>query len=152
MSDAATGPQAFMTEDHRACDVLWSELEAAIDAEDEARARELWGRFNGAIRRHLDMEELVLFPAFENVTGMHGGGPTAVMRMEHQQMRGVLDQMGGAASSGDLQGVLDHGDTLLMLTQQHNVKEEGILYPMLDRLLAAQWPELVSQLNQIASH
>ena len=33
--------------------------------------------------------------------------------------------------------MLDHGDTLLMIAQQHNVKEENILYPMADDALAS---------------
>lgn len=39
----------------------------------------------------------MLFPAFEAATGMTGGGPTQVMRMEHQQMRGAPTQMAVAA-------------------------------------------------------
>ncbi len=148
MTDAASSPQTFMTEDHRACDRLWSDLESAIDGGDDGRARELWKHFEEATRRHLGMEEVVRFPAFENAPGMHGGGPTAVMRLEHQQMRGVLGQMALAVASGDLQGVLDHGDTLLMLTQQHNVKEEGMLYPMMNRALGGQWPALAAQLDK----
>ena len=36
------------------------------------------------------------------------------MRMEHTQMRGVLDQMAQAAKSGDFGAVVDHGDTLML--------------------------------------
>jgi hemerythrin-like domain-containing protein len=64
------------------------------------------------------------------------------MRSEHQQMRGLLDQMASAASAGDHQELLDQGDTLLLLIQQHNQKEEGVLYPMAARALAERWAEL----------
>jgi hemerythrin-like domain-containing protein len=92
------------------------------------------------------MEEEVLFPAFEAATGMTDSGPTFVMRMEHDQMRGLLDQMGAALERGDQNALLDQGDTLLMLIQQHNQKEEGMLYPMSERALASEWPALHERL------
>jgi hemerythrin-like domain-containing protein len=146
MSDLSTGPLAFFTADHRRCDERWSAVEAAADSGQLAAARAAFEAFDEATRAHLAMEEEVLFPAFEEVTGMHGGGPTHVMRLEHTQMRGVLDQMAAALGGGDLGELLDQGDTLLMLIQQHNAKEEGMLYPMAERALAAQWPGLSGRL------
>ena len=88
-----------------------------------------------------------MFPAFEQVSGMTGGGPTFVMRSEHEQMRGVLDQMAAAVAGGDVEEMLDLGDTLLMLVQQHNAKEEGILYPAADGMLGPQWAEMSTKLQ-----
>ena len=146
MTKRNTGPDAFFTDDHRACDTVWAELESALDADNEALARTLWPEFDKALRRHFDMEEEVLFPALEQATGMPGMGPTQVMRQEHAQMRTVLDQMAEEVAAGNLQDLLDHGDTLLMLIQQHNIKEENILYPMADQTLSAEWPTLTEQL------
>lgn len=140
-----TGPVAFFTDDHRRCDEIWSAVESAVDAGDTARAATLFAEFHADMLRHFAMEEEVLFPAFEQATGMQGG-PTQVMRMEHEQMRAVLEQMANAASRGDFDQVVDHGDTLLMVVQQHNVKEEGVLYPMAEQRLASQWGEIASRL------
>ncbi|MDC0358952.1 hemerythrin domain-containing protein, partial [Oligoflexia bacterium] len=104
---------------------------------------------NFAMRRHFAMEEEVLFPAFENASGMSQGGPTFVMRMEHDQMRGVLDQMGTLMAAGNFEDVKDQGDTLLMLIQQHNIKEEGMLYPMCDEHLEQIWPQLKADLKAL---
>jgi len=148
MSDAKTaGPQPFFTQDHRNCDVLWSKVEQAVDKGKDDEARTLFEGFEKAIRRHFKMEEEQLFPAIEEAMNMHGGGPTQVMRMEHEQMRSVLDQMVAEVAKGDLQGMADHGDTLLMLTQQHNVKEEGILYPMAQQSLAVAWESIYGRLE-----
>jgi hemerythrin-like domain-containing protein len=38
------------------------------------------------------MEEKVMFPTFEEVTGMTQG-PTMIMRMEHDQMRQLLNAL-----------------------------------------------------------
>ncbi len=142
------GPSDFFTSDHRRCDKEWAELEGAADCGKLDEAAKCWAIVDASMRRHYAMEEEVLFPAVESATGMFGGGPTAVMRSEHEQMRGLLDQMGQAAAQGDFETLLDQGDTLLMLIQQHNVKEEGILYPLADQALAGQWSEMESKLAE----
>ena len=98
------------------------------------------------MRAHLEMEEQVLFPAFDAAAGMSGGGPTMVMRSEHDQMRDVLRRMGDSAAVGEHDELLDHGDTLLMLVGQHNIKEEQMLYPMAADMLGPDWPALRARL------
>ena len=63
-------------------------------------------------------------------------GPTAVMRMEHEQMRSLLSQLTEAVSRQDGPRFLGLSETLMVLMQQHNMKEEQMLYPMCDRALA----------------
>ncbi len=138
----------FFTQDHRACDERWVAVEAAVDAGNAETIASSWKTFDQAQRHHLTMEEELLFPAFEEETGMTQG-PTMVMRMEHEQMRGLLDQMGEAMGRADHQELLDLGDTLLMLMQQHNQKEEGMLYPMAERALAPAWPGLKQRLEAL---
>jgi len=140
----AEGLQSFFAADHRVCDRDWAAVERAADS-DPAAATAAFAHFDEALRNHLAMEEEVLFPAFEDATGMTHG-PTTVMRMEHVQMRGLLDQMAQAARAGVWQDVLDHGDTLLMVIGQHNAKEEGMLYPMAQAHLGQQWATISEKL------
>ncbi|MFZ5475252.1 MAG: hemerythrin domain-containing protein [Myxococcota bacterium] len=145
---ASSGPglAAWFTEDHGACDRLWAAVEGA---DDDADAFDAFRRFDAAMRRHLGWEEDTLFPAFEVATGHVGFGPTYIMRSEHEQMRAVLDQMAGCVTAGDRQGVLDQGDTLMMLVQQHNAKEEGMLYPMAEQALGdAGWAEFAPRFSR----
>ena len=146
--DISAGLAAFFATDHQDCDARWAELEEQLDGADDATAQKLWQTFDGSMRRHLAMEEDILFPAFDSRSGMGGGGPTAMMRMEHVQMRGLLDQIGAAIASGDTEEALDIGDTLLMLIQQHNMKEEGMLYPMAQNMLAGEWAGIASELEK----
>lgn len=149
MTTATSDLNAFFSKDHRDCDALWGKVEAAADGGDVAAAKVAFQAFDKAMRRHLAMEEEVMFPAFEGAGGMPSGcGPTAVMRVEHEQMRGVLDVIGDAIEAGNLDEAVDQGDTLLMLIQQHNMKEEGVLYPMARQQLAAEWPALLERLQQ----
>ncbi len=144
------GATEFFTDDHRRCDDLWAAVEAAGEQRDVGAARAAFTAFAAATRRHFEMEETVLFPAFEQASGMTMG-PTQVMRAEHQQMRALLDlmamAMAMAMTESDLADLLEQGDTLLMVTQQHNMKEEGMLYPMTERYLGGgAWPPIAQRL------
>lgn len=139
----------FFTQDHRAIDEHWSAVEAAAQAGKTAELAKLWQSFAETLLHHLKMEEYVLFPAFESATGMINAGPTRVMRMEHEQMRGLLAQMDQAVLGEEVQELIDQGDTLLMLIQQHNSKEEGMLYPMAERALDGRWSELQAKIAEL---
>lgn len=147
MTDIESGLTAFFEQDHRDCDARWVDVEELLDADDIDSARPAWQKFQRGLRRHIAMEEEVLFPAFEAVSDMDSGGPTAVMRVEHQQMLGFLEQIEAAIQAGKVEQAIDTGDMLLMLIQQHCAKEEGVLYPMAENLLAGQWAELSARLE-----
>jgi hemerythrin-like domain-containing protein len=125
---------AFMTEDHRACDSQIASVEACVQQQQWADAAVAWRKFEQAMRCHFTREEQLLFPAFENATG-NRQGPTAVMRMEHEQMRAMFATIDDAVRMQDKKRCLGMSDTLMVLMQQHNMKEEQILYPMCDRMV-----------------
>lgn len=135
-----TSISEFMTQDHRHCDASYAAAEekVAVGHWDEAGQR--WSVFRDVLETHLKREEEILFPAFESQTGMTQG-PTAVMRMEHEQMRSIVSQMSDAILAEDSNTFLGLADTLMILTQQHNMKEEQILYPMSDQVLGE--PEML---------
>lgn len=132
----------FLTQDHRACDALWVDVEAAAEGAGGAVLVRAFADFEAAMERHFDFEEGFLFPAFEAETGMTQGGPTFVMRHEHAQMRQLLRAMAADAAAGRAQAVLDRGDTLMILVGQHNLKEEHVLYPACDAHVAPLWPAM----------
>lgn len=136
----------FLGSDHRACDDLFASAENAVALKDWASARSLFGRFESAMAHHFAMEEEVLFPAFEARTGM-SMGPTQVMRSEHEQMRGLIRDMAQAVAGSDQDGYLGLSETLNMLMQQHNLKEENMLYPMSDQVLATERAELIRSMQ-----
>ena len=123
----------FMTHDHRECDNLYAPLEEAISNEEWDKALQLYRPFKEAMLRHFAMEEEVLFPKMEEFIGS-GEGPTYVMRMEHNQIRSIIDSLGEAINEKNRQKALGYGETFMIMTQQHNMKEEQILYPMTERL------------------
>ena len=122
---------------HRHCDEMFAAAEAAVAAADWGRARVSGAAFGEALETHFRSEEELLFPAFEAETGMTIG-PTQKMRLEHAQMRSLVEQLRTALAEQQADKYAGAAETLLILMQQHNIKEENILYPMCDRTLAAQ--------------
>lgn len=139
----------FLGSDHRACDDLFASAESAAAQKNWDSARTLFDQFQAAMSHHLTMEETVLFPAFEARTG-NTVGPTQVMRMEHEQMRGLMQDMAGAVAAGDRNAYLGLSETLNMLMQQHNLKEENMLYPMSDQVLSSNRDDLIRSMQAVA--
>lgn len=123
----------YLSADHRRLDAIVLEVQrAATGAPADAAAA--FGRFAEGLDRHIRAEEEVLFPAFEDATGMLAG-PTQVMRNEHAEMRRLLSEVSSALGAGDGPAALRTLHALVGLLAEHNMKEETILYPMADRSL-----------------
>lgn len=127
---------------HQHCDELFSLAEQGAAAGDWEPGRSSLAGFIEEMECHFHCEEDMLFPAFEAATGMTQG-PTQVMRMEHRQMRGLMAQMQQAWTERDSDAFAGAAETLLILMQQHNMKEENILYPMCDQHVTADIGEQV---------
>jgi len=136
----------FMTQDHRHCDDSYAAAEEKVAAGRWDEAGQSWTRFRDALETHLKREEDFLFPAFEAQTG-NSQGPTAVMRIEHEQMRSLVSEMDEAIVARDADTFLGLAETLMILTQQHNMKEEQILYPMSDQVLGDR-DTLIKQMQE----
>ena len=140
----------FMANHHRCCDGLLVAVEQAVVSGAWERARTEFARFQAAMRHHFTAEESLLFPLFEQSTGMYRG-PTQVMREEHGQMRQLLAGVASALDARDGEDYAGSVETLLIMMQQHNIKEENVLYPMCDQHLADQVDALLPGLqSQIA--
>ncbi len=126
----------FLAAEHRGCDEVFAAAEDAANEGDLSRCRADFQEFCKVMEQHFRREEEVLFPAFEQASG-NAMGPTRVMALEHRQMRETLTDMASALADGDLENFLGQADGLLILLQQHNIKEEQMLYPMCDRFLGA---------------
>lgn len=135
----------FLTQDHRECDEIFSQMEEAVaNKSDDAIAK--FEEFYDSLTNHFKMEEMIAFPAFEQKTGMTQG-PTQVMMMEHEQMRGLLSKMVEAIGSKDNDKFFGLSETLMILMQQHNMKEEQMLYTMIQQHLGDDSDHLISQMR-----
>ncbi len=124
----------FMSADHAELDSIFDEFKKQ-QSNDIAKAKPLFHNFKVGLQKHMVWEVELLFPIFEEKTGMQGSGPTAVMRMEHRQIKEFLEEIHTKLLERALEGIdkLEYG--LLEILHLHNQKEENILYPSIDNLL-----------------
>ncbi len=142
----------FLSADHRSCDELLVAVEHALADGKWEFAQAAFARFHDGMLHHFSAEESLLFPLFEQSTGIYRG-PTQVMRGEHAPRRQLLATAAAALAARDADDYAGNAETLLIMMQQHNVKEENVLYPMCDQHLAAQTPTLLPELQQVlAAH
>lgn len=139
---------SFLTKDHRACDEVFAQMENEVASENWANANKKFEEFRGDLEHHFNMEEQVMFPAFEQQTGMMGG-PTAMMRMEHEQMRNVVEQMKKDLDEKNKNHFFGLSESLMMIIQQHNMKEEQMLYAMADNHLGASSTQVVQKMKEL---
>ncbi|RRS32875.1 MAG: hemerythrin HHE cation-binding protein [Epsilonproteobacteria bacterium (ex Lamellibrachia satsuma)] len=130
----------YMTKEHRGCDTKFAEAEQAAASGDWAKAEEAFLAFSNDTLKHFKKEEEELFPAFEAQTGS-SEGPTQVMRYEHEQVKGLIGKLAGALESQDKDAYLSLCESMMILLQQHNMKEEQMLYAMCDRVLPPETKE-----------
>jgi iron-sulfur cluster repair protein YtfE (RIC family) len=124
----------YLSWDHDRLDGLLGEVTRRVEAGDLKQAGSLFEAFDSGLRRHIRLEETILFPLFEQRTG-RSTGPTTVMRVEHRAIEAQLLRMRQALDIGD---AAEYGGGLGMLHEvlgAHNLKEESVLYPTTDDLL-----------------
>lgn len=90
---------------------------------------------------HHAKEEKQLFPLLESRGMSHESGPIAVMLLEHEEGRkrlaAIADSL-GPAEKGDCSAVSVIADNLaayVELLENHIAKENGVLFPMAERIL-----------------
>lgn len=136
----------YLTEEHRRCDQIYAQVEQAVVEGSWDKAKELFEELRDKTLLHFQKEEDILFPEFEEKTGITMG-PTQVMRYEHSQARQLLEKLEKALGDKDREGFLSVGESFMILIQQHNMKEEQVLYPMSDQNLPSE--EIVERMSRL---
>jgi len=131
----------FYEQDHDRLDELFKTFQK-MKRSDFAKAKEAFKAFKFGLQRHIVWEEDLLFPLWEKETGMSEGGATSVMRAEHRQigqhLEAIHQQVADQSPDSD-----QEEQALLNLLGSHNMKEERVLYPSLDRVTNAKERETV---------
>jgi len=137
----------YLSADHRHCDKIFASMEASA-SKSLADSKILAQEFVDSTERHFQMEERVMFLEFEEKTGMTQG-PTAMMRQEHTQMRMLMQQILDAIDTDNKDKFFGLTETLMILLQQHNMKEEQMLYTMAQQHLSAESDRIVEMMDSI---
>lgn len=138
----------FFEEDHDRLDGLFQSFQA-LKRSDAAKAKAAFKEFTFGLQRHIVWEEELLFPLWEEKTGLSDGGPTVVMRHEHRRIGEQLEALHRkvAAENPDSD---QEAQALTTLLASHNLKEERVLYPSLDQVTTEKEREAIfRQMAQI---
>ena len=136
----------FMSQDHRSCDNQFAEVENAVSNGNFDVAKSMFEEFKKHLLDHFKMEEEVMFPAYCESGGGHCN-PTNVMIMEHNQMRAILEEMEQKLNQNDVDGYLGLSENLMFTMQQHNMKEEQIMYNLADESLNPD--EIIKKMKEV---
>lgn len=114
---------------------------------DLTAAREHLSDYTLALTAHIREEEEVLLPAYEELNVEVRGGGAHLYRAEHQKIHwwlGELDRLmtklEGRSTVGprEVLAVLDRECTFSHLMGNHDLRERGFLYPILDASLTVE--------------
>ena len=113
-----------------------------------------WGSVNRAftelvthLKRHMTLEEEVLYPAYES--SPHAPqGPTAALREEHSNIVRLVGDMARIIKTRDSEHALEGLAHLENQMIKHHEKEEDIFLPMASHILNTTRDELLRQLAE----
>ncbi|MCC6572292.1 MAG: hemerythrin domain-containing protein [Planctomycetes bacterium] len=137
----------YLAWDHDRLDGIMEIATKLAEQDQWPRAANVLAEFKEGLFRHIDIEEAILFPAFEERTGMRDVGPTAVMRLEHVDIKEAVNDIAAAAKAKSLDDFESAKGRLLGVLVEHNMKEEQVIYPGVDQMLdGASREQLVEKL------
>ncbi len=124
---------ALLEREHREID---KGIEAFLAGETgEQNPTERLTQALGALRRHIFLEEEFLFPPLRDAGLV---APVFVMLREHGEIWDTLDALDAQlAAHADAVATADTCSVLLAQLERHNSKEEPVIYPQADAVLAA---------------
>lgn len=125
----------YFETDHRRLDAIYDRFQDAVREGRWDEAASGIREFILGLTRHIKAEEEILFPVFEQKTGMVDAGPTFVMRMEHTDIKDLLEKLLDGALDSDAEKVAEASRSFVSLLTDHNMKEEHILYPESDQFM-----------------
>lgn len=129
---------SFMLRDHEKMAGMVKRFIQLKDSDPESSAR-VYSQFRQKLLRHMAWEEEVLFPMFEEKTGLSLFGPTFNMRAEHRQIRTMLDHL--SAIMAEKQSKIDEMESgiiekrLVEILGAHDEKEDQVFYPWIDTMI-----------------
>ncbi len=141
-------PTEILSGEHRVIEVVLACLERMVEQSEQDgrldKTAALWAVDiirNFADRCHHGKEEKHLFAALVEKGLPEQGGPVGQMLHEHEQGRDYvrgMDESIAAASEGKADGLItfsENARNYIELLRHHIQKEDGVLFPVADRLL-----------------
>jgi iron-sulfur cluster repair protein YtfE (RIC family) len=125
-----------MKKDHQRLSLLFNELRNSSGATRTKKCSD----YSNDMHRHMNCEEEILFPLFEEKTGSRKliSSPTSVLRIAHEDIKSILKKIEKADSN-----VQEEEAKLLDILKEHEKVEISIVYPWLDEVIGAEAAKII---------
>ncbi|TCK17605.1 hemerythrin HHE cation binding domain-containing protein [Thiogranum longum] len=136
----------WLTHEHSLYENLISRCMEAIEVEDWQTTDVLFMKMVAHLKRHMALEEEVLYSAYEAASHAPQG-PTVALREEHDDIVRLVTDMAQVIKSRNSDLVLDCMTRLEDRMIKHHEKEEDFFLPMASHILDASREEISQQLD-----
>jgi hemerythrin-like domain-containing protein len=127
----------FLRRDHRNLDEMFDRFREYKQLNDLAKAKEYFIRFKCDLTRHMELEEEILFKFYELRSGKRDQGWTAAIRQEHEELRGIIQNIFSEIKQGNLD--FDELESeFVEIFKNHNDHEEDVLYSAIDVVITEE--------------
>jgi iron-sulfur cluster repair protein YtfE (RIC family) len=136
--------------EHSLYEDLLSECKDAAEIEDWANVQLIFDQLVTHLKRHVALEEGVLYPAYE--TAPHAPqGPTTALREEHSTIISLFRDLAAIINTRDSEHMLESLAYLENRMIKHHEKEEDIFLPMASHILNDRRDELLRKLDEFGA-
>ncbi len=137
----------WLVHEHSLYENLLSQCQDAAEIEDWETVDHAFHDLVTHLKRHMALEEEVLYPAYE--TALHAPqGPTTALREEHSNIIRLIQDMARIIKTRDSEHALEGLVHLENHMIKHHEKEEDIFLPMASHILNASHDELLRKLEE----
>jgi len=140
-----SGVDHWLLHEHSLYENLLSRCQDAAEMEDWDSAEMVFRKLIVHLKRHMALEEEVLYPAYE-ATPEAPQGPTRALREEHDHIVRLSRDMDRVLKTRDSDHVLECLAHLDRQMVKHHEKEEDIFLPMASHILNARREEIEQQM------
>ena len=137
----------WLVHEHSLYEDLLTECHDAVENEDWEGVNLIFSQLVMHLKRHIALEEEVLYPAYESAPHAPQG-PTMALREEHSTIIRLLQDMAPVIRTRDSEHLLECLAHLENQMIKHHEKEEDIFLPMASLILNSRRDELSSRLKQ----
>ncbi len=137
----------WLVHEHSLYEDLLSECHDTVENEDWESVNLIFSQLVMHLKRHIALEEEVLYPAYESAPHAPQG-PTTALREEHSTIIRMIQDMAPVIKSRNSEHVLECLAHLENQMIKHHEKEEDIFLPMASHILNASHDELLRKLSE----
>ncbi len=137
----------WLIHEHSLYENLLSRCTEAAEIEDWKTVNTLFKKMVTHLKRHMALEDEVLYTAYETSTDAPQG-PTGALREEHDRIARLVTDMARIIKTRDSDYVLECLAHLERQMIKHHEKEEDIFLPMASHILDARREEISQQLAE----